>query len=126
MIDIKLLRENFEETCKKIRSRNKPYSQLDDFSNLDKEYREKVMRNHTAAHILQAALRKVLGNHCEQAGQLVNENRVRFDFTHFSPLSAKELGDVEQLCNKEVLRAMPVETMEMPIDEAKKMGAKMT
>lgn len=90
---------------------------------VDREYREKVMRNHTAAHIIQAALRKVLGNHCEQAGQLVNENRVRFDFTHFSPLSAKELGDVEQLCNKEVLRAMPVETMEMPIDEAKKMGA---
>lgn len=58
---------------------------------VDKEYREKVMCNHTAAHILQAALRKVLGNHCEQAGQLVNENRVRFDFTHFQRLQLKNL-----------------------------------
>lgn len=90
---------------------------------VDKEYREKVMCNHTAAHILQAALRKVLGNHCEQAGQLVNENRVRFDFTHFSALTAKELGDVEKLCNEEILKAVPVETKEMPIDEAKKIGA---
>lgn len=90
---------------------------------VDEEYREGVTRNHTAAHILQAALRKVLGNHCEQAGQLVNEKRVRFDFTHFSALSAKEIADVERMCNKEVLKAVPVTTNEMPIDEAKKIGA---
>ena len=90
---------------------------------VDKEYREKVMRNHSGAHILQAALRKVLGNHCEQAGQLVNENRIRFDFTHFSALTAKELGDVERMCNEEILKAVPVEVKEMPIEEAKKIGA---
>ena len=90
---------------------------------VDKNFRESVTRNHTGAHILQAALRKVLGTHCEQAGQLVNENRIRFDFTHFSALTAKELADVERLCNEEILKAMPVDTMEMSIDEAKKIGA---
>lgn len=90
---------------------------------VDKEYREKVMRNHSGAHVLQAALRKVLGSHCEQAGQLVNENRIRFDFTHFSALTAKELADVERMCNEEILKAVQVEVKEMPIEEAKKMGA---
>ncbi len=90
---------------------------------VDKNFRESVTRNHTGAHILQAALRKVLGTHCEQAGQLVNENRIRFDFTHFSALTAKELADVERLCNEEILKAIPVDTMEMSIDEAKKIGA---
>ena len=90
---------------------------------VDKEYREKVMRNHSGAHVLQAALRKVLGNHCEQAGQLVNENRIRFDFTHFSALTASELADVEKMCNEEILKAVQVEVKEMPIEEAKKIGA---
>lgn len=90
---------------------------------VDEEFRNNVKRNHSGAHILQAALRKVLGNHCEQAGQLVNESRIRFDFTHFSALTPKQLADVERLCNNEILKAMPVETKEMPIEEAKKMGA---
>lgn len=87
------------------------------------ETRANVARNHSGAHILQAALRKVLGSHCEQAGQLVNDNRIRFDFTHFSALTASELADVESLCNKEILKAATVETKEMPIEEAKKIGA---
>ena len=90
---------------------------------VDRRFRENVMRNHTGAHILQAALRKVLGNHCEQAGQLVNEKRVRFDFTHFSALKPLEIAQIERLCNEEILKAVPVETMEMPVEEAKKMGA---
>ena len=86
-------------------------------------YRDSVKRNHTSAHILQSALRKVLGNHCEQAGQLVNDSRVRFDFTHFSALTPEQIAQVELLCNEEILKAVPVETKEMPIDEAKKLGA---
>ena len=90
---------------------------------IDVERRAAIKRNHTAAHLLQAALRKVLGNHVEQAGQLVTDNSVRFDFTHFSALTAQELADVEAMVNEEILKAYEVTSKEMPIDEAKKMGA---
>ncbi len=82
-----------------------------------------IMRNHTAAHLLQAALREVLGNHVEQAGQLVTDEKLRFDFTHFSALTAEEIKKVEYIVNKEIAKAYPVETKEMPIEEAKKLGA---
>ena len=90
---------------------------------VDADRRAAIMRNHTSAHLLQAALRRVLGSHVEQAGQLVNERRVRFDFTHFSALTKEELKQVEELVNREILAAVPVESREMPIDEAKKLGA---
>ena len=82
-----------------------------------------IMRNHTAAHLLQAALRQVLGTHVEQAGQLVNEAHVRFDFTHFSAMTVEEMAKVEALVNEEILKAVPVTMKEMPIEEAKKLGA---
>ncbi len=85
--------------------------------------RDAIRRNHTAAHLLQAALRTVLGNHVEQAGQLVNEKAVRFDFTHFSALTPEEIKAVEDIVNTAILNAIPVENTEMPIDEAKKLGA---
>ncbi len=85
--------------------------------------RDAIRRNHTAAHLLQAALRTVLGNHVEQAGQLVNEKSVRFDFTHFSALTPDEIEKVETLVNNEILSANAVENKEMPIDEAKRLGA---
>lgn len=87
------------------------------------ETRKATMRNHTAAHLLQAALRKILGSHVEQAGQLVNADEVRFDFTHFSALTAEELKAVENEVNSVIMSAVPVITKEMPIDEAKKLGA---
>ncbi len=90
---------------------------------LDVSRRRAIMRNHTAAHLLQAALRKVLGTHVEQAGQLVSEKHVRFDFTHFSALTPEELLAVETQVNEEILKAVPVEMREMPIEEAKKIGA---
>ena len=89
----------------------------------DQKRHQAIMRNHTAAHLLQAALRRVLGDHVEQAGQLVNEERVRFDFTHFSALTAEELSKVELLVNTVALNAIPVTCKEMPIEEAKKLGA---
>lgn len=92
---------------------------------IDAERRKSVMRNHTAAHLLQAALREVLGTHVEQAGQLVNDKEVRFDFTHFNPLTTEELSRVEAIVNKEILACAPVSMQEMPIEEAKKMGAMM-
>ncbi len=90
---------------------------------IDVEKREATRRNHTAAHLLQAALRKHLGSHVEQAGQLVNSEEMRFDFTHFSALSGDELKAIEREVNEVILRGIPVETREMPIEEAKKLGA---
>ena len=87
------------------------------------ERRNAIRRNHTAAHLLQAGLRAVLGNHVEQAGQLVNENEVRFDFTHFSALTDEEKAAVEKYVNDAILEGIVVDNREMPIDEAKAMGA---
>ena len=89
----------------------------------DEERRKAIMRNHTSAHLLQAALRKVLGTHVEQAGQLVDANEVRFDFTHFTAMISDEIQKTEDLVNEEILRATEMLVKEMPIDEAKAMGA---
>ncbi len=91
--------------------------------NIDVERREAIRRNHTAAHLLQAGLRAVLGTHVEQAGQYVNENAVRFDFTHFSALTDSEKAAVENYVNAAILEGIAVDNREMPIDEAKKLGA---
>ncbi len=90
---------------------------------VDVERRLAVMRNHTCAHLLQAALRRVLGTHVEQAGQLVDERLVRFDFTHFSAMTDDEIKKTEELVNGAVLSGMPVTCKEMPVEEAKKSGA---
>ncbi len=95
------------------------------FANIDSNRRKSIMRNHTAAHLLQAALRKVLGTHVEQAGQLVNEEEVRFDFTHFNAMTNEEIAEVENIVNNFIMSANPVVMQEMPIEEAKKMGAMM-
>ena len=92
-------------------------------ASIDIERRQDIMRNHTAAHLLQAALREVLGTHVQQAGQLVNEDVVRFDFTHFSAMTADELIRVEKRVNDIILEGIPVTCTEMSIDEAKKKGA---
>lgn len=92
-------------------------------ASIDVDRRHEIMRNHTAAHLLQAALREVLGTHVQQAGQLVNEDTVRFDFTHFSAMTAQELLDVERRVNDIILEGIPVTCTEMTIDEAKKKGA---
>lgn len=90
---------------------------------IDNERRHAVMRNHTSAHLLQYALRKVLGDHVHQAGQLVNEKACRFDFNHFSALTDNEISQVENFVNSEIMKAIPVTMQEMPIEEAKKLGA---
>lgn len=90
---------------------------------VDAQRRAAIARNHTAAHLLQAALRKNLGSHVEQAGQLVNENAVRFDFSHFAALTQQEIEAVEKDVNDFILGANTVTMTEMPIDEAKKLGA---
>ena len=90
---------------------------------VDKTNRKAIMRNHTAAHLLQASLREVLGDHVHQAGQLVNSSRCRFDFNHFSAMTTEEIAKVEALVNEKILSALDVITNEMPINEAKKLGA---
>ncbi len=85
--------------------------------------RNAIRRNHSACHLLQAALRQVLGAHVEQAGSYVDENRVRFDFAHYAPLSEEELDKVETLVNRHILAAESVSTVETDVEEAKKAGA---
>ncbi|MBR2906519.1 MAG: alanine--tRNA ligase [Clostridia bacterium] len=92
---------------------------------VDDARRTAIMRNHSACHLLQAALRRVLGNHVEQAGSYVDMNRCRFDFTHFAALSAEELSQVESIVNESILAGLTITMQEMPIEEAKKLGAMM-
>ncbi len=92
---------------------------------IDVDRRHDIMRNHTAAHLLQAALREVLGTHVEQAGQLVDQNYVRFDFTHFSAMTDEELRKVENRVNEVILENIPVVTREMKKEDAQKLGAMM-
>ena len=90
---------------------------------VDKKNRNAIMKNHSCAHLLQAALREVLGDHVHQAGQLVDANRLRFDFSHFNAMTHEELLKVEMLVNKYIFEALDVTVKEMPIEEAKKLGA---
>ncbi len=92
-------------------------------ANVDAKRRGAIMRNHTAAHLLQSALRTVLGDHVHQAGQLVNAERCRFDFSHFSAMTPAELKKTEALLNEMIFAAETVTMQEMPIEEAKKLGA---
>jgi len=90
---------------------------------VDVQRREAIMRNHSACHLLQSALRRVLGNHVEQSGSYVSDTVCRFDFTHFSAMSADEIAQVEAIVNFEILAGQVGSMTEMPIDEAKKLGA---
>ena len=90
---------------------------------VDAEARAATARNHTAAHLLQAALRTVLGDHVHQAGQLVSSDRMRFDFAHFSAVTTEELAKIEALVNESILNAIDLDVREMPIEEAQKLGA---
>ena len=90
---------------------------------VDAKKRALSARNHSATHLLQKALRTVLGTHVEQAGSSVNEDRLRFDFTHFSAMTAEELKKVEDIVNEQISNGLPVIVKNMPIEEAKKTGA---
>lgn len=85
--------------------------------------RKAIMRAHSATHLLDKALRTVLGDHVHQAGSLVEPDRVRFDFTHFSAMTAQELSDVSRMVNEAVLEGFDIDTEVLPIEEAKKKGA---
>ena len=87
------------------------------------EKRALSARNHSATHLLQKALRTVLGTHVEQAGSSVNEDRLRFDFSHFSAMTAEELQKVEAIVNEQIVAGLPVKVENMPIEEARKTGA---
>ena len=90
---------------------------------VDKELREETCRNHSATHLLQKALREVLGTHVEQAGSYQDPERTRFDFSHFSAMTAEELKQVEEKVNAKIAEAIPVQTDVMTVEEAKKTGA---
>ena len=90
---------------------------------VDEKNRHLTSKNHSATHVLQKALRMVLGSHVEQAGSYVSKDRLRFDFTHFQAMTKEELAKVEEIVNDQIAVALPVITKETTIDEAKKMGA---
>ena len=90
---------------------------------IDVERRLDIMRNHTAVHIMQSVLKNALGTHVNQAGSFVDEKRLRFDFTHFSPVTSEELRMIEKEINSIILKGLSMETEEMSIDKAKTKGA---
>lgn len=90
---------------------------------IDAKKRRLSANNHSATHLLQKALREVLGNHVEQAGSSVNEDRLRFDFTHFSAMTPEEIQKVEDIVNEQIALCLPVKAENMPIEEARKTGA---
>ena len=90
---------------------------------VDREYRMAIARNHTATHLLQAALREVLGDHVHQAGSYQDAEITHFDFTHFSAVTPEELARVQKIVNDKIYESMNVTVREMPIEEAKKLGA---
>jgi alanyl-tRNA synthetase len=92
-------------------------------AHVDAEKRARTMANHTATHLLHAALREVLGPHVKQAGSLVAPDRLRFDFTHFAPLTQEEIAEIERLVNDQTLRNTPVSKEEKTLDEALAGGA---
>ena len=90
---------------------------------IDLERRQAIARSHTATHLLQQALRQVLGSHVEQAGAYNDPDHLRFDFTHFEAVKPEELERIETIVNEEILKGSTVITEEMPIEEAKERGA---
>ncbi|MBO4854321.1 MAG: alanine--tRNA ligase [Oscillospiraceae bacterium] len=92
-------------------------------ASIDTERRAAIRRAHSATHLLDAALKKVLGDHVHQAGSLVEPDRIRFDFTHFESVTAEQVRTIERMVNEEILRGTPVITEVLPIEEAKRKGA---
>ena len=90
---------------------------------IDEPRRNRIIKNHTATHLLHKALKEVLGDHANQAGSLVAPGHLRFDFTHFGQITSEELAKMEQIVNEKIWEAIPVETLETDIDTAKNMGA---
>ena len=98
---------------------------LSDNVNLAVDYRNRmsIARNHSATHLLHKALKQNLGSHVAQAGSLVTNDRLRFDFSHFEAMTPEQIASVEEMVNTAILDAMPITVQELPIDEAKKLGA---
>ncbi len=102
-----------------------PQNPEDSFTaTIDRERRQRIANNHSATHLMHAALRQVLGNHVEQKGSLVDDQRLRFDFSHFAKMTPEEIRQVEKIVNQKIRENIPNVTMvDVPVDEAKAMGA---
>lgn len=122
VVDVKKLPDrrhiHFIKINKGILSKEKDYK-----LKINVAYRLDIEKNHSATHLLNEALRKVVGNHVKQAGSLITDERLRFDLSHFKALTQQEIEDVELLVNEKIWEAIPMHTKIMPIEEAKKLGA---
>jgi alanyl-tRNA synthetase len=121
VLDTKKLNSHFIHSIKVETGRMKKGEKV--FCSVDEERRRSIMRNHTATHLLHKALKEVLGDHVKQSGSVVDPERLRFDFTHFSALKDNEIKAIEDIVNKNILEDLPVKTESMDIDEAIKAGA---
>ncbi|GEK91489.1 alanine--tRNA ligase [Alkalibacterium kapii] len=106
-----------------VKVRNKLHNNNTYHLIIDKHRRRLIERNHTATHLLHQALKDILGSHVNQAGSLVEDSQLRFDFTHFNQVTEKELKEMEKQVNQKILENISVETVETTIDKAKEMGA---
>lgn len=121
VIDTKKSNGKYMHICRVISGKAKIGDTV--HAKIDAEKRESIRRNHSAVHLLQAALRKILGDHVEQAGSYVDAERFRFDFSHFEPMTKEQIKETEALVNKYILAGAEIETIETDVETAKKMGA---
>ena len=91
-------------------------------ASVDARLRASIQRNHTATHILHAALRQVLGDHVKQAGSYVGPDRLRFDFTHFEAVTPEQIAEIERVANEQIMAAVPTNIYETTLDEARAKG----
>ncbi|HCC69506.1 MAG TPA: alanine--tRNA ligase [Nitrospiraceae bacterium] len=120
VIDTKRPNEIFSHICRVKKGTAKVGARV--FASVDAQRRKAIMRNHTATHLLHAALRLVLGDHVKQAGSLVATERLRFDFTHFSSMEDREIEEVEAIVNEKIIENMPVAISWMAIEDALRIG----
>lgn len=125
VLDVRKQKDIYIHTVKVVEGGDKLVEGLELTLTIDEYRRSEIKRNHTATHLLHKALKTVLGDHVQQAGSLVSQDRLRFDFTHYEAVSRAQLKEIEKIVNEEVFKNTIVDVAELTIDEAKEKGATM-
>lgn len=125
VLDVQKQKDIFMHTIKMVEGAEKLVEGLELELSIDEYRRSEIKRNHTATHLLHKALKTVLGDHVQQAGSLVSQDRLRFDFTHYEGVTSEQLTEIEKIVNEEVFKNTVVDVAELTMDEAKEKGATM-